>query len=147
MKRILFIFIVAIFVSCQEEIDYRIELSGTEWVGSRRVTLDKVVQKGDDTATITITTHYLVTLRFLPANVGEITIVFVSSADGVSGIPQESKFGFTYVYDYDLMIGQITYDVPYIHALGENQITYFGIKGSYLYENPGLIRNIEYRKK
>lgn len=133
MKKILFVLaILSAIVSCQKD-DYRIEMAGTVWSSRDDIILDKVE------------CHRDVTLNFLTQNEGIFTIEIIETNGDKESI-DKSEYTFHYVYDYDLMKGQIMYDVPGYWGHGEHLESYFVIKSNKLYESKGIVENVEYRK-
>ena len=146
MKKILVVLlIVSSFVSCQKD-DYRIEMAGTVWTGSKEVSVDRIITRDGNPVSVTVIIDYNLTLKFLTQNEGAISIESVSTVDGAQEPMQKSEFKFYYAYDYDLMWGNMMYVVPGTWGYGEYLESNFIIKSNKLYESKGIVENVEYRK-
>lgn len=146
MKKIsLILVILYALISC-EKTDYRIEMSGTVWTGSKDTSSEKTITENGNTVIVTTEYHHDVTLKFLYPNEGVITIESVKTVDGLQEPMYQNEFDFYYSYDYDLMWGTIFYIVPGYWGYGEYMESNFIIKANRIHESNGIVDNIEYRK-
>lgn len=146
MKKILLVMLfLAVVVSCQKN-DYQMVISGTVWNGSKEASADRTITIDGNPTEVTVIIDYDVTLKFITANEGVISIESVKTVDGVQEPIIKSEFKFYYAYDYDLMWGNIMYVVPGYWGYGEFLESNFIIRANKLYESKGIVENIEYRK-
>ena len=146
MKKILSVLLVlSVFVSCEKD-DYRIEMAGTVWNGSKEASVERTITRNGNPVSVMVIIDYDVTLKFLTVNEGVISIESVKTIDGVKEPMVKSEFKFYYAYDFDLMWGNIMYIVPGYWGYGEFLESNFIIKANRLYESKGIVENIEYRK-
>lgn len=139
MKKV--IFILLILASCQKA---DMGISGTVWVGENESHYSKEEWDGygGHTFTETTTTHEY-TLKFTTETAGTIKTVSVSTTDGVTGLPVESIYPFTYTYEQEFMRGSIVYDVGSNFYLSSS----FEIRSGFLCEDSELTGDVEYRRK